>query len=211
MAASCAERRAGVLLAVALAAGLGAAPAAQAAPAKRVQQAIVLDADSFDGGLASNKITFHKVRINQGEMSISADLGQGVQKKSGIDFDNSVWNFRGNVKISMDHGQLNSDDAQITFVKQLLATAEANGKPATFEQKIEKTGKVAEGRADTIDYDAGKHLVRLTNDAWLSDGQTEIRGQALKYDMLAQSIIADPAEQNSQRVHIVITPPPAKP
>jgi lipopolysaccharide export system protein LptA len=211
MAASCAERRAGVLLAVALAAGLGAAPAAQAAPAKRVQQAIVLDADSFDGGLASNKITFHKVRINQGEMSISADLGQGVQKKSGIDFDNSVWNFRGNVKISMDHGQLNSDDAQITFVKQLLATAEANGKPATFEQKIEKTGKVAEGRADTIDYDAGKHLVRLTNDAWLSDGQTEIRGQSLKYDMLAQSIIADPAEQNSQRVHIVITPPPAKP
>jgi lipopolysaccharide export system protein LptA len=211
MAASCAERRAGVLLAVALAAGLGAAQAAQAAPAKRVQQAIVLDADSFDGGLASNKITFHKVRINQGEMSISADLGQGVQKKSGIDFDNSVWNFRGNVKISMDHGQLNSDDAQITFVKQLLATAEANGKPATFEQKIEKTGKVAEGRADTIDYDAGKHLVRLTNDAWLSDGQTEIRGQSLKYDMLAQSIIADPAEQNSQRVHIVITPPPAKP
>jgi len=211
MAASCTERRAGVLLVVALAAGLGIAPAARAAPAKRVQQEIVLDADSFDGGLASNKITFHKVRINQGDMSISADLGQGVQKKSGIDFDNSVWNFRGNVKISMDHGQLNSDDAQITFVKQLLAAAAANGKPATFEQKIEKTGKVAEGRADTIDYDAGKHLVRLTNDAWLSDGQTEIRGQSLKYDMLAQSIVADPAEQNSQRVHIVITPPPAKP
>jgi len=211
MAASCAERRILILLAVALAAGFGAAPDARAAPAKRVQQPIVLDADSFDGGLTSNKITFHKVRINQGDMSISADLGQGVQKKSGIDFDNSVWNFRGNVKISMDHGQLNSDDAQITFVKQLLATAEANGKPASFEQKIEKTGKVAEGRADSIDYDAGKHLVRLTNDAWLSDGQTEIRGQSLKYDMLAQSIVADQAEQNSQRVHIVITPPPAKP
>jgi lipopolysaccharide export system protein LptA len=208
MAASCAERLALMLLAAALAAGCGAA---WAAPAKRAPQAIVLDADSFDGGLASNKITFHKVRINQGDMSISADLGQGVQKKSGIDFDNSVWNFRGNVKIGMDHGQLNSDDAQITFVKQLLATAEANGKPAYFEQKIEKTGKVAQGRANSIDYDAAKHLVRLTNEAWLSDGQTEIRGQSLKYDMLAQSIVADPGEQNSQRVHIVITPPPAKP
>jgi len=208
MAASCTERRSLILLAVSLAA---VGSAASAAPAKRAPQAIVLDADSFDGGLASNKITFHRVRINQGDMSISADLGQGVQKKSGIDFDNSVWNFRGNVKISMEHGQLNSDDAQITFVKQLLATAEANGKPAYFEQKIEKTGKVAQGRANSIDYDAAKHLVRLTNDAWLSDGQTEIRGQSLKYDMLAQSIVADQAEQNSQRVHIVITPPPAKP
>jgi lipopolysaccharide export system protein LptA len=204
MAASNAELL--IVLLASLALGVGAAHAAQPK-----QQPIVLDADSFDGGLASNKITFHKVRINQGEMSISADLGQGVQQKSGIDFDNSVWNFRGNVKINMDHGQLNSDDAQIVFVKQLLSKAVANGKPASFQQKIEKTGKVAQGRADTIDYDAGKHLVRLSNSAWLSDGQTEIRGEVLKYDMLAQSIVADAAEQNSQRVHIVITPPPAKP
>ena len=198
-----------VELLILLLASLALGGAALAAPPK--QQAIVLDADSFDGGLASNKVTFHKVRINQGDMSISADLGQGVQQKSGIDFDNSVWNFRGNVKIIMEHGQLNSDDAQIVFVKQLLSKAIANGKPASFQQKIEKTGKVAQGRADTIDYDAGKHLIRLSKSAWLSDGQTEIRGEALKYDMLAQSIVAEAAEQNSQRVHIVITPPPAKP
>lgn len=211
MAASCAEVWVPVmLLAAALAWGGGAAHAA--AP-KSPPGAIVLDADSFDGGLAGNssKITFHKVRINQGDMSISADLGQGVQQKSGIDFNDSVWNFRGNVKIAINRGQLNSDDAQIVFARQLLSKAVANGKPASFEQKVAKTGKDAQGRADTIDYDAAKHLVRLTNNAWLSDGQTEIRGQSLKYDMLAQSIVADAAEQNSQRVHIVITPPPARP
>jgi len=208
MADSCAERVALMLLAASLAAGAGAARAAPKTPSP---QAIVLDADSFDGSQASNKITFHRVHISQGDMSISADLGQGVQKKSGIDFQDSVWNFHGNVRIGLEHGQLNSDDAKIVFVRQLLASAEANGKPATFEQKVEKTGKVAQGRADIIDYDAAKHLVRLTNDAWLSDGQTEIRGQSLKYDMMAQSIVADAAEQNSQRVHIVITPPPAKP
>lgn len=197
-----------MLMMASLAFGTGTA---RAAPSKARPQAITLDADSFDGGLASNKITFHKVRIDQGAMSISADLGQGVQQKTGIDFDNSVWNFRGSVKITLDRGQLNSDDAQIVFVKQLLSKAVANGKPASFEQKVAKTGKVAQGRADSIDYDAGKHLVRLSNDAWLSDGQTEIRGQSLKYDMQAQSIVADAADQNSQRVHIVITPPPAKP
>ena len=86
-----------------------------------------------------------------------------------------------------------------------------NGKPAAFEQRVAKTGKVAHGRADTIDYDARKGVVRLSKNAWLSDGQTEIRGESLKYDVLAQSIVAEGAEQGSQRVHIIITPPPSKP
>jgi lipopolysaccharide export system protein LptA len=119
--------------------------------------------------------------------------------------------FRGNVKITMQEGQLTADDAQINFIKKLLSKAVATGKPAEFQQRIEKTGKVALGHADTIDYDAAHGIVRLTKNAWLSDGQNEVRGESLKYNMLAQSIVADAAEQGSQRVHIIITPPPSKP
>ena len=118
--------------------------------------------------------------------------------------------FRGNVKITMDQGQLTADDAQINFTKKLLAKAVANGKPAEFEQRIAKTGKIAQGHADTIDYDAAKGIVRLLKNAWLSDGQNEIRGESLKYNVLAQSIVAEAAEQGSQRVHIIITPPPTQ-
>jgi lipopolysaccharide transport protein LptA len=55
--------------------------------------------------------------------------------------------------------------------------------------------------------------VRLTKNAWLSDGQNEVRGESLKYNVIAQSIIADAVDQNSQRVHIIITPTatPTKP
>jgi len=42
-------------------------------------------------------------------------------------FENNVWNFKGNVKISMDQGQLTSEDAQITFVNSLLSKAIVNG------------------------------------------------------------------------------------
>jgi lipopolysaccharide export system protein LptA len=125
--------------------------------------------------------------------------------------DNSVWIFRGNVKITMDQGQLTADDATVNFVKKLLAKAVANGKPAQFQQLIEKTGKVAHGHADTIDYDASKGIVRLSKNAWLSDGQNEIHGEMLRYNVVAQTIVADAAEQGSQRVHIIITPPPSKP
>jgi lipopolysaccharide transport protein LptA len=183
---------------------------AAAAPAKQ-QQIITLDAQSSELDLRTNNVLFHKVRITQGNMAVSADQGQAAGQASGLNFDNSVWTFRGNVKITMEQGELTADDAQINFIKKLLAKAVANGKPAEFEQRIVSTGKIAQGRAETIDYDAAKGIVRLSRNAWLSDGQNEIRGESLKYNLSAQSIIADAAEQGSQRVHIIITPPPAKP
>jgi lipopolysaccharide transport protein LptA len=181
---------------------------AAAAPA---QQAIALDAQSSELDLRNNNVVFRKVHIAQGAMTVSADQGQATKQATGLDFDNSLWVFRGNVKITMTDGQLTSDDAEINFAKKELSKAVVNGKPAEFEQRVAKTGKVAHGHADTIDYDARKGVVFLTKNAWLSDGQTEIRGESLRYNVLAQSIVADSSEQGSQRVHIIITPPPSKP
>ena len=172
---------------------------------------IALDAQSSELDLKNNNVFFRKVRIAQGNNSVTADQGQASREALGGNFDNSLWTFRGNVKITMDQGQLSADDAQVNFVKKLLSKAVANGKPAEFQQRIEKTGKIALGHADTIDYDAGKGIVRLTKNAWLSDGQNEVRGESLKYNVVAQTIVADAAEQGSQRVHIIITPPPSKP
>jgi lipopolysaccharide transport protein LptA len=172
---------------------------------------IALDAQSADVDLASNNVVFRKIRISQGNMSISADQGQGTKQTTRLNFDNSLWIFRGNVKITMDQGLLTSDDAEINFFKQQLSKAVVNGKPASFEDHIAKTGKVANGHADSIDYDARNGIVRLLKNAWLSNGETEIRGETLKYNMAAQSIVADASEQESQRVHIIITPPPSKP
>jgi lipopolysaccharide transport protein LptA len=167
-------------------------------------QAISLDAQSSELDYKNNNLIFRKVRIAQGNMSVTADQAQA----NGLDFDNSRWVFRGNVKISMDQGQLNSEEAEITFAKKLLSKAVVNGNPASFEQKLAKSGKLAQGRADAIDYDVAKGEVHFSKNAWLSDGQNEIRGDSLRYNVLAQNIVAEGAEQGSQRVHIIITPPP---
>jgi lipopolysaccharide transport protein LptA len=84
------------------------------------------------------------------------------------------------------------------------------GKPATFQQKIAKTDKIAHGHADTIDYDVTKGIIRLSKDAFLDNGQYEVHGETLKYDIAKQVSSAEAAEQGSQRVHIIITPPPPK-
>jgi lipopolysaccharide transport protein LptA len=195
-----------VAAAVALGSTLAAPAAWAAAPAK--SEVIALDAQSSELDLKSNNMFFRKVRIAQGPMSVTADQGQATQEA--LKFENSLWVFRGNVKIAMENGLLTADEAQIDFIKKLLAKASAHGKPAEFEQKIEKTGKLAHGHADTIDYDAAKGLVKLTKNAWLSDGQNEVHGESFVYNVLTQSIVADAAEQGSQRVHIIITPPPSK-
>ncbi len=192
-----------IIAALALALLAPALPGRRALAEHMEQQTISLDAQSSELDYKNNNLVFHKVRIAQGNMSVSADQAQGT----GLDFDNSRWVFRGNVKVSMDQGQLTSDEAEITFARKLIAKALVNGKPAAFEQHIAKTGKLAQGRAENIDYDVTKVVVHFSKNAWLSDGQNEIRGESLKYNVLAQSILAEGSEQNSQRVHIIITPP----
>jgi lipopolysaccharide export system protein LptA len=207
MAASCPAK---LLALVTLLAPLAQANAAPVAARDR-QAEILLESQSVAIDLKTNSAVFTKIRISQGAMSISADQGQANEQRStDLYFENNVWNFRGNVKIMVEQGQLFSDDAQITFVNNLLSKAIVNGKPASFEQTVTKTGKPAKGHAQTIDYDAAKHLVRFLKDAYLSNGDHEMTGQALKYDVVGQKVIAEEAEQNSQRVRIIITPPPPK-
>jgi lipopolysaccharide transport protein LptA len=200
-----------ILAVVALLAPLAQASAASATLARDRQTPILLEAQATTIDLKTNSAVFTKIRISRGAMSITADQGQAnEQRSSDLYFQDNVWNFRGNVKITVEQGQLFSDDAQITFVNNELSKAIANGKPATFEQTVTKIGKPAKGHADTIDYDATKHLVRFLRNAYLTNGDHEMTGQALKYDVLGQKVIAEEAEQNSQRVRIVITPPPPK-
>ncbi|MGB6307946.1 MAG: lipopolysaccharide transport periplasmic protein LptA [Steroidobacteraceae bacterium] len=199
-----------ILKALAVCVLLAPAVPASAAAARETQQPILLDAQSTEVDLRTNSAIFHKVRISQGSMSVTADQGQATKHTTGLDFDNSVWVFRGNVKITMNQGQLTSDDAQITFADKEITKAVADGRPAEFEEPVAKTGKTAHGHANTIDYDVAKSQVHFSKDAYLSNGDHEISGESLKYNILAQTVVAEEAEQGSQRVHIIITPPPPK-
>jgi lipopolysaccharide export system protein LptA len=212
MAASTPKHRVGPCASVALACiPLLWAAHAGAAPPKSSQEPIDVTAQ-FEEVDGKNKTVFlRKVRIAQANMTLTADQGQvngtGVENA----FDNSIWVFKGSVRVTMDQGVLNSDEARVTFANKLLSYAVATGKPATFQQRIPKTDKDAKGHADIIEYDVTKGIVRFTHDAYLDNGQYEVHGESLKYDVAKQVSSAEASEQGSQRVHIVITPPPKSP
>ena len=55
-------------------------------------------------------------------------------------------------------------------------------------------------------YDIGEGTVRLTDDAWLTDGQSEISGPLLVYDIRAQRVQAATQPNSGERVRITIQP-----
>jgi lipopolysaccharide transport protein LptA len=164
---------------------------------------IALDADSSEFDYKNNTLVFHHVKISQADLSVEA----AEARANGLNFDNSRWVFRGAVKIAFKDGSLTSDEAQINFAGNSLAKALITGKPAAFEQQREKSGLLARGHAGRIEYDLQQGTVHLSDDAWLTDGQNEIKGQSLKYSVREQRVIAEASEQGAQRVKITINPP----
>jgi lipopolysaccharide transport protein LptA len=168
-------------------------------------QPIKLDAGSSDMDVKNNTLVFHAIRIAQGGLAVEADEATAT----GLDFKDSRWVFRGNVRITVPDGFLLSDEARVAFAANAIATADATGSPASFEQKRERG--VARGRGRRIEYDFGAGTVRLLDDAWLSDGDNEITGHTLLYNLRDQRVRANAEEQGSERVRITINPRKAEP
>lgn len=177
-----------------------AIPAAAAPALIDSKLPINVDAQSLDHDYRNNVLLFRKVKISQGETSIEADEATAT----GLDFENSHWEFRGHVRITMQGGFLLSDAATVQFKDNVISTAVITGTPATFEQKHEKG--VAKGRAGRIDYDFKAATVKLSDQAWLAYGDGEITGRTLIYSINDQRVLANPQDQADQRVRITINP-----
>jgi lipopolysaccharide transport protein LptA len=168
---------------------------------------VSLDAASSEIDAKTNALVFRNVVISQGDMRVQAEHARAT----GLNFANSRWNFEGNVRIEAEQrGSLRSDQAVVEFKDNHIARATITGKPAEFEQRRASSDQLARGHADEILYDVNDGTVRLTDEAWLSDGQAEISGPLLVYNIREQKIqaVAAPnaAPGTDQSVHINIAP-----
>jgi lipopolysaccharide export system protein LptA len=185
---------------------LGAAPGLSL-PAARPEASespppITWEASFVDTGFKTQVMHLKDVTITYGKMSIKADRALAT---SG-DFKNSRWTFDGNVRINADpRGNLRSDEAVVEFEDSQLKRATATGNPAEFDQKRADSEVVARGHADTIVYEVGAGTVRLSNDAWITDGRNDIRGPVIVYSLVEEHVEATTAP-GTERVHVTIAP-----
>src|SRR5512140_610314 len=162
------------------------------AAAKASKLPIDLQAASSDFDYKNNTLLFRRVKITQGEMQVTAQEASAT----GLNFDNSEWKLTGDVQILVPDGKLKSSSAQVTFRNNDIARAVIKGSPATFEQQLKDKGQLARGKAETIEYNVQASTVHLTGNAWLTDGQNEIRGNTLIYDIGKQRVVANPNEKD---------------
>jgi lipopolysaccharide transport protein LptA len=175
---------------------LGAAACAAIAQ-DRNRLPITVEAQSTDFDYQNSVLVFNDVTIVQGPTRITAERAQA----SGLDFEDSGWEFSGSVRITMPDGALASDTARVRFAKGEIQSATVTGAPATFEQR--RAAQLAQGHGNRIDYDLGRGTVELAGDAWLSDGRHEITGATLVYSTENRRVIS--------REQVVITIQPREP
>jgi lipopolysaccharide transport protein LptA len=188
------------------------APPAQAkasplAAARSSNLPIDLQAASSDFDYKNNTLLFKRVKITQGGLEVTAQQASAT----GLEFNNSEWRLQGDVKITVPGGKLQSSEARVMFKNNAIASASIKGTPAQFEQQLKERNQVARGRAAAINYDVKAATVRLTGDAWLTDGNNEIRGNTLVYDIGRERVQANPSEKDPGGVQITINPPKKTP
>jgi lipopolysaccharide export system protein LptA len=171
-----------------------------------IKEPISYDASSVDVDYKNMTTDFKNITITQGKTRIQADRAHAV----GLDekaFEDGRWTFQGNVKVDAEErgSTLRSDEAVVEFRAKLITTVTATGKPAEFQQRRDRTGEIAKGHADLIIYDVAKKTVRLSKDAWLSDGRNQISGPLVVYNIEQQRMQAD-SSKGGGRVHMEFTP-----
>lgn len=164
---------------------------------------ISVDAESTEIDYGTHQAKLKNVAIAQGDLRVSADRAAA----SGFNTDDSRWTFTGNVHITSEKlGVLTSESATVDFRNNQLASALVEGHPAEFEQTSSKTGVLARGHAESIQYSVAADTVRLTGNAALQYGATETTAPLVVYNIRDQKLQFAGAATPGKRVHIETTP-----
>lgn len=160
------------------------AACAAAAAQDREQLPIQLTATSLNFDSQKGVVEYGAITITQGQVRITADHAV----TTGVDFEDSRWQFSGTVRITMPDASLASDTADVKFAGGEIQSAAVTGAPATFEQK--RKDELAQGRANQIDYDLKRGTAEFAGNAWLSDGKTELTGETLVYSTANHGVVS---------------------
>jgi lipopolysaccharide transport protein LptA len=147
------------------------------------------------------------VKIVRGDLSVAADEAEATSESQ--DFKDSHWVFTGKVHVRTEsQGDLHADRTTLEITKGELTSARVTGSPAQFEQTRSKSGTLATGHANTVDYDVVRATVKLTGDPWLSysGGQNVMNAPAITYNVRDQEIQGEGDSNSTGGAHVIITP-----
>jgi lipopolysaccharide transport protein LptA len=166
---------------------------------------ITIDAESTDYSGEESILTFNKLNLSQGNISITADSGQANK----LDFENSVWQFNGNVKIILSDGEINAESTYLEFKGHQIKIATIRGVSEdqarlTLQRQDKLSATTA--TADRIDYDFDAGMIDFSGRVSIVEDGNQISSSYLVYNIKKQTIQAQSKSQNDPKVKITFTP-----
>ena len=167
-----------------------------------LQLPISVDADSMAYDGKNSMLMYQGLKLNQGSIGIEADEGRA----SNLDFEDSVWEFTGNVVIDVENGRVECDSAHLKFSGHQLERATITGSPATFEMQRPDSDVVTYAEAGRLQYDFEAGIIEFSEQATITEGGNQISSNYLVYNIEEQRINARSAGEGEPRVKIIYTP-----
>ena len=175
-------------------------PGLAAAQASDLRLPISLDADSTNYDGKSSMLVFRGLRLSQGSIGIEADEGRATK----LDFQDSVWRFKGNVVIDVDNGHIECASADLKFADHKLMVATIMGEPATFEMHRPDSDDITRGEAKRLVYNLDTQIIEFSGDAKFSESGNQIASSFIAYNIAEQRINAE--SSGDEKVKTTFTP-----
>lgn len=163
---------------------------------------ISLDADATDYDGKNSMLMFRGLRLSQGTIGVEAD--QGMASK--LDFEDSVWQFSGNVRIDTGTVKIRCSRADLRFGKHQLQIATISGAPAKFELRRAGSDEITYAEAGRLEYNFANGIVEFSEQATITEGGNQISSNYLVYNIAEQRINAEASGGNGEKVKIIYTP-----
>lgn len=154
----------------------------------------------FDGETGS--IVYTGLRFSQGSTSIEADEGRADNREQ----KNRVWQFNGNVLITVNNGYIKCDSAVLNFEGNVLSLATVTGSPASFELKRLDASDATYAEAGRLNYDVRKGIIEFSKQATITESGNQISAELFVYNIPERRILADAAGTDEGRVRVIFTP-----
>jgi lipopolysaccharide transport protein LptA len=164
---------------------------------------VIIDAESTDYDGKTSMLEFTGLRLTQGDISIEADTALA----SRMDFDDSVWQFRGSVVFDLAEGRITCESASLEFRDFTLMRARIEGTPATFRFRRAGSQETTYGEAAQLDYNVPDGLVEFSGSAMINEGGNRISSETLVYNIADQRINAVSGGDGKDRVKVTYMPP----
>jgi len=177
-------------------------PGLAAAQASDLRLPISLDADSTNYDGKSSMLVFQRLRLSQGSIGIEADEGRATK----LDFQDSVWRFKGNVVIDIENGHIECDSADLKFADHKLVIATIQGEPASFEMRRQGSDDITRGEAEQLVYDLNTGIIEFSGNAMFSESGNQISSRFIAYNIAEQRINAESSGEGDDKVKITFMP-----